>query len=168
MESAPRWTEGADARYKRRPMPVFLRMRRLRAADGDIPLPRYMSPQAAGMDLAAAVAAPLTLAPSGRAMIPTGFALEIPAGHEGQVRPRSGLAAKHGVTVANAPGTIDADYRGELQVLLVNLGSDPFVIERGMRIAQLVIAPVVQAEVELVDSLEETARGVHGFGSSGS
>lgn len=127
-----------------------------------------MSPQAAGMDLAAAVATPVTLAPGARAMIPTGFALEIPPGHEGQVRPRSGLAAKHGVTVANAPGTIDADYRGELQVLLVNLGSDPFVIERGMRIAQLVIAPVVQAEVELVDSLEETARGVHGFGSSGS
>lgn len=142
-------------------------MRRLRESDADIAPPRYMSAGAAGMDLTAAVASPLTVAPGERAAVPTGFAFEIPHGFEGQVRPRSGLASKHGITVVNAPGTIDSDFRGELQVLLVNHGRDPFVIERGMRIAQLVIAPVIQAELELVETLSETARGANGFGSSG-
>ena len=149
--------------------PVTVRVRRLKPTDADLPLPRYMSDEAAGMDLAAAVDAPLTLAPGARALVPTGLALEIPAGFEGQVRPRSGLAAKHGVTVANAPGTIDSDYRGELRVILVNLGEAPHVIARGDRIAQHVIAPVVRARLELVDgALAESARGENGFGSSGS
>ena len=148
---------------------VTVRVRRVRTSDAELPLPRYMSEGAAGMDLAAAVDAPLTLAAGGRAIVPTGLALEIPSGFEGQVRPRSGLAAKHGVTVANAPGTIDSDYRGELKVILVNLGAAPHVIARGDRIAQLVIAPVVQARMELVDgALAESARGENGFGSSGS
>lgn len=142
-------------------------MRRLRESDADIAAPRYMSAGAAGMDLAAAVAEPLVLAAGARAAVPTGFAFEIPQGFEGQVRPRSGLSSKHGVTVVNAPGTLDSDFRGEVQVLLVNHGRDSFVIERGMRIAQLVIAPVIQAEVELVEALSETARGANGFGSSG-
>jgi dUTP pyrophosphatase len=124
---------------------------------------------AAGLDLAAAVPAdqPLTLAPGGRALVPTGFAIALPAGFEGQVRPRSGLAVKHGVTVLNAPGTIDADYRGEVQVPIINLGAEPFVITRGMRIAQLVIAPVVSARPVEVTSLGETSRGAGGFGSTG-
>ena len=151
-----------------RAMPVMVRMKRLRKSDGDIPVPQYMSAMAAGMDLAAALDAPVTLEPGSRIAVPSGFALEIPPGYEGQIRPRSGLALRHGVTVANAPGTIDADFRGELQVLLVNLGRSAFVIERGMRIAQLVIAPVLQASVELADDLTDTARGQNGFGSSGS
>lgn len=119
------------------------------------------------MDLAAAVVTPLVIPPGERVRVPTGFALEIPAGFEGQVRPRSGTASKHGITVLNAPGTLDSDYRGEVQVLLVNLGREPFIVNRHDRIAQLVIAPVVQAAVEMVDSLGETARGAGGFGSSG-
>jgi dUTP pyrophosphatase len=147
---------------------VVVRLRRLRPEDGDLSAPRYMSADAAGMDLAAAVSAPHTVLPGERFLVPTGFAVEIPRGFEGQVRPRSGLAMKHGVTVANAPGTIDADYRVEVSVLLVNLGAEPWTVERGTRVAQLVIAPVVQARLELVDELGATTRGANGFGSSGS
>jgi dUTP pyrophosphatase len=135
--------------------------------NADLPLPAYATAGAAGMDLAAAVDAPLTLAPGERTLVPTGLAIAIPEGYEGQVRPRSGLAAKNGVTVANAPGTIDWDYRGEVKVILINLGQDPFVIERGMRIAQLIIAPVSQVAVVEVEDLDATVRGVGGFGSTG-
>ncbi len=135
----------------------------------DLPLPSYQSALAAGLDLIAAVPAdaPLPLAPGVRALIPTGIAIALPAGHEAQVRPRSGLAVKHGLTVLNAPGTIDADYRGEVQVLLINLGSEPVTIARGMRIAQLVIATVARAALREVDALDETPRGMGGFGSTG-
>lgn len=135
--------------------------------NADLPLPAYETTQSAGMDLAAAINAPMTLAPGKRAMVPTGLAIALPAGYEAQVRPRSGLAAKNGVTVLNTPGTIDADYRGEVKVILVNLGQDSFEIERGMRIAQMVIAPVTQASFTEVDSLSETERGSGGFGSTG-
>lgn len=136
---------------------------------GDLPLPAYQSALAAGMDLVAAVPddEPVTLAPGARAMIETGIAIALPPDHEAQVRPRSGLAAKHGVTVANAPGTIDADYRGEIKVILINLGHEPFTVERGTRVAQMVVQPVVQAVLHEVDSLDETVRGSGGFGSSG-
>lgn len=130
-------------------------------------LPSYQSAFAAGMDLAAAVRESIRLEPGMRALIPTGLVIELPPGYEGQVRPRSGLAMKHGITVLNAPGTIDADYRGEVQVLLINLGETEFTVERGMRIAQLVIAPVVQAQVVPQESLSSTPRGTGGFGSSG-
>jgi dUTP pyrophosphatase len=135
----------------------------------DLPLPAYQSEHAAGMDVIAAVPAdaPVAIAPDGRALIPTGIAIALQPGIEAQVRPRSGLAVKHGLTVLNAPGTIDADYRGELQVLLVNLGSDPVSITRGMRIAQLVIAAVTRATLREVAVLEETTRGTGGFGSTG-
>jgi dUTP pyrophosphatase len=135
----------------------------------DLPLPAYQSSLAAGLDLLAAVSAdvPIEIAPGGHAMVPTGIAIALPAGSEGQIRPRSGLAARHGVTVLNAPGTIDADYRGEIQVILVNIGAEPFVVTRGMRIAQLVIAPIQQ--VKLVESvnLDTTSRASGGFGSTG-
>ena len=134
---------------------------------GDLPLPEYKTSLAAGLDLLAAVEREVSLAPMARAVVPTGLALELPEGYEGQVRPRSGLAARHGVTVLNAPGTIDADYRGEVQVLLVNLGTDTFVIARGMRIAQLVIAPVSRATLVEATALQATARGAGGFGSTG-
>jgi dUTP pyrophosphatase len=137
---------------------------RLRA---DAVLPVYMSAAAAGLDLSAAIDEPVVLAPGARAAVGTGVALAIPDGHEGQVRPRSGLARRSGVTVANAPGTIDADYRGEVVVLLVNLGAEPVTIAAGDRIAQLVIAPVSRAEVVEVDALPETDRGTGGFGSTG-
>lgn len=135
----------------------------------DIDLPAYETHEAAGMDLRAAVPArtPLTLAPGERALVPTGLVLEIPAGFEAQVRPRSGLAFRHGVTCLNTPGTIDSDYRGEVKVLLVNLGHDPFVVERGMRIAQMVVAPVTRATLEERTHLGGTARGAGGFGSTG-
>lgn len=135
----------------------------------DLPLPSYQSALAAGLDLIAAVPAdtPLTLAPGARALIPTGIAIALPAGTEAQVRPRSGLAVKHGLTVLNAPGTIDADYRGELQVLLVNLGGEPVAITRGMRIAQMVIATVARAQMQEVEFLNETERGTGAFGSTG-
>jgi dUTP pyrophosphatase len=135
----------------------------------DLPLPAYQSAQAAGIDLLAAVPAdaPVTLAPGARALIPTGIAIALPPGMEAQVRPRSGLAARHGVTVLNSPGTIDADYRGELQVILVNLGDESFFIGRGMRIAQLVIASVARARLREVAMLEVTPRGDTGFGSTG-
>ena len=133
----------------------------------NLPLPSYQSEGAAGLDLVAAVDAPVTIGPGHRAMIPTGIAVALPAGTEGQVRPRSGLAARHGVTVLNAPGTIDADYRGEIQVILVNLGQDSFTVARGMRIAQLIIAPALQVAIRATPNLDETARGVAGFGSTG-
>ena len=147
---------------------VDIRVLRLPHAAG-LPLPAYQSAQAAGLDLVAAVPAdaPLTLAPGARAFVPTGIAIALPAGTEAQVRPRSGLAARHGVTVLNAPGTIDADFRGEIQVILINLGGEPFAVTRGMRIAQLVIAPVSRARMVAVSTLDETARGAGGFGSTG-
>jgi len=134
-----------------------------------LPAPAYATADAAGMDLSAAVEenAPVTIAPGARAAIPTGLQLAIPQGYEGQVRPRSGLALKNAVTVLNAPGTIDADYRGEVKVILVNLGAEPFEITRGMRIAQLVFAPVVRAALVQAASLDETVRGDGGFGSTG-
>ncbi len=132
-----------------------------------LPLPAYASAGAAGMDAVAAIDAPLVLAPGARAAVPTGLAMAIPDGFEVQVRPRSGLAFKHGLTVANAPGTIDCDYRGEVKVLLVNLGPDPVTIERGMRIAQLVPVAVTRAQLVVVDSLDDTMRGAGGFGSTG-
>jgi dUTP pyrophosphatase len=134
-----------------------------------LPLPAYQSADAAGLDLMAAVGldAPLTIAPGARALIPTGLAVALPAGTEGQVRPRSGLAARHGVTVLNAPGTIDADYRGEIQVILVNSGQESFTVTRGMRIAQLIIAPVLRVTIRATANLDETTRGVGGFGSTG-
>lgn len=130
-------------------------------------LPVRASAQAAGLDLRACLEAPLTLAPGERALVPTGIAIALPPSHEGQVRPRSGLAAKHGVTVLNAPGTIDEDYRGEVKVILVNHGREPFVIVHGERIAQLVVAPVAYVPVQEVAALDETARGAGGFGSTG-
>ena len=135
----------------------------------DLPLPEYQSALAAGLDLLAAVPAdaPIELAPGARALVPTGIAIALPPGFEGQVRPRSGLAARHGVTVLNTPGTVDADYRGELQVILVNLGAGPFIVSRGMRIAQLVVAPVQRIKLVEVDALDSTVRAQGGFGSTG-
>lgn len=132
-------------------------------------LPAYETAEAAGMDLRAAVeeTAPVTLAPGHRAMIPTGLTIALPSGHEAQIRPRSGLAAKHGITCLNSPGTVDADYRGEMKVILINLGQEPFVIKRGERIAQMVIAPVTRASLVQVETLDETVRGAGGFGSTG-
>jgi dUTP pyrophosphatase len=140
----------------------------VRLPEGEgLPLPAYMTGGAAGADVVAAVASDVVLAPGGRALVPTGFALEVPAGFEVQIRPRSGLAHKHGITLLNSPGTIDSDYRGPVGVLLVNLGSEPFVVRRGERIAQLVVAPVVQAAFREVASLAASARGEGGFGSTG-
>ncbi len=140
----------------------------LRLAHGQgLDLPAYATADAAGLDLRAAVDEPIDLNVHERALVPTGLSIALPVGYEAQVRPRSGLAAKHGVTVLNTPGTIDADYRGEVMVILINLGSEPFVIERGMRIAQMVIAPVTRAELVEVDVLDDTARGAGGHGSTG-
>ena len=130
-------------------------------------LPSYQTSLSAGMDLRAAIENQMILRPMKPTLIPTGLAMAIPAGFEGQVRPRSGLAIRNGISIPNSPGTIDADYRGELKVIIINLGTDDFVIKRGMRIAQLIIAPVVQAKLILVDSLDETIRGAGGFGSTG-
>ena len=139
----------------------------VRLAHGrDLPLPGYATAGSAGLDLCAA-AGPLSLAPAARALIPTGFALALPAGFEAQIRPRSGLALRHGVTVLNAPGTVDSDYRGEIGVVLVNLGEAAFVVERGMRIAQLVVAPVGRIHLVEGDALPPGGRGGHGFGSTG-
>lgn len=145
-------------------MPVRVRYRRLRA--GAI-TPRYMSENAAGADLASAADGPMLLAPGARLAVPTGLALEIPAGYEGQVRPRSGLASRAGVTIVNTPGTIDADYRGEVMVLLVNLGADAYTINPGDRIAQLVVAPVARGDFEETTELSTTGRGDGGFGHTG-
>ncbi len=133
----------------------------------DLDLPKYATEHSAGMDLLAAIANPVTLAPMQRAIIPTGIAIALPQGFEAQVRPRSGLAAKNGVTVLNAPGTIDADYRGEVGVILANLSFEDFTVTRGMRIAQMIIAPYTRAAWNQVQSLDETARGAGGFGSTG-
>lgn len=133
----------------------------------DLPLPAYETTFAAGMDLRAAISEPVTLQAGERGLVPTGFVMAIPAGYEGQVRPRSGLAYKYGVTLTNSPGTIDADYRGEVKVLMINHGNQDLVISRGDRIAQLVIAPVIQAVCQEVESLDETSRGDGGFGSTG-
>jgi dUTP pyrophosphatase len=149
-------------------MKVELRLMRLPHAEG-LPLPTYQTELAAGLDLIAAVAAdaPVAIVPGGRAAIPTGICIALPPGTEGQVRPRSGLALRHGVTVLNSPGTIDADYRGEVLVILINHGDGLFTVERGMRIAQLVIAATMQAEVCETASLDETTRGGRGLGSTG-
>jgi len=133
----------------------------------DLELPKYQTKGAAGMDVRAAVEEPITLAPLQRAAIPTGIKMAIPEGFEVQVRPRSGLAFRHGISIPNSPGTIDSDYRGEVKVLLINLGSEDFVITRGMRIAQLIVAAVIQAELQIVKNLDETQRGTGGFGSTG-
>ena len=145
-----------------------LRVRFLRLAHGaELPLPAPASPGSAGLDLRAALDGPTTLVPGRRLVVPTGFAVELPQGHEGQVRPRSGLASRHGVTVVNAPGTIDCDYRGEIRVALVHLGDEPVTLRRGDRIAQLVVAPVASVEVEEATELPDTERGAGGFGSTG-
>ncbi|MCD6352333.1 MAG: dUTP diphosphatase [Armatimonadetes bacterium] len=130
-------------------------------------LPEYQTPGAAGMDLRALLPEPLTLEPGQRALVPTGLRLAIPPGYEGQVRPRSGLAAKYGISMVNAPGTIDSDYRGEVKVLLINLGQEPVTLHNGDRIAQLVIAPIARAQVVKVSELPDTDRGEGGFGSTG-
>ncbi len=148
------------------PASATIRVVRLPGSE-DLPLPARATPGSAGFDLRAAVSADLWLAPGARALVPTGLALAIPAGFEGQLRPRSGLALRHGILLPNAPGTIDSDYRGELQVILANLSDEPFCVRRGDRIAQLVIAPVVAVELELVAELDATTRGGGGFGSSG-
>ncbi len=135
--------------------------------DNDISLPRYMTPHAAGMDICAAVEAPVVIDTGGIALIPTGFAMALPQGFEAQIRPRSGLAVKHGVTIVNAPGTIDSDYRGEVKVGLINLGKLPYTIRRGERIAQMVIQQVFQPQVREVEELDETERNSGGFGSTG-
>jgi len=147
-----------------------IQVRILRLAHGrELELPAYQSELAAGLDLLAAVPAdaPVSILPGARALIPTGIALALPAGIEAQIRPRSGLAVRHGITVLNAPGTIDADYRGEVQVILINLGADSFVIERGARIAQMIFAHVLHVTLREVTNIDETRRGVAGFGSTG-
>lgn len=145
---------------------IALLIQRLATAR-DLPAPEYMTEHAAGMDLLAAVTDPILLAPGAYATVPTGIRISVPVGYEAQVRPRSGLAAKHGVTVLNAPGTIDADYRGEVCAVLVNHGTEPFEVRRGDRVAQLVVAPVTRARVELTEELDATARGGGGFGHTG-
>jgi len=149
-----------------KPSSVSVLLRRLPHGHG-LDLPAYATKDAAACDLLAAVDAPMTLRPGARALIPTGISIAVPAGYEAQVRPRSGLALKHGITVLNSPGTIDADYRGEIGVILANLGDTPFVVERGMRIAQLLLAPVTRATFDEVENLDQTDRGSGGFGSTG-
>jgi dUTP pyrophosphatase len=149
-------------------MTAELRFCRIRPeADTDIPLPRYMTPGASGMDICAAVAAAVTLSPGDIAMVPTGFAVAVPEGYEAQIRPRSGLAARHGIGLVNSPGTIDADYRGEVMLPLINLGKAPYTIQRGDRVAQMVIQPACRMTPALVPSLDETDRGGGGFGHTG-
>jgi dUTP pyrophosphatase len=145
---------------------VAIQVVRLAHAEG-LALPAYATAGAAGMDLLAAVAAPLVIPPGGRALVPTGLCIALPAGYELQVRPRSGLALKNGIMLANSPGTIDEDYRGELGIILLNGGEAPFTVERGMRIAQAVVAPVTRAVWQEVPALPDTARGAGGFGSTG-
>jgi dUTP pyrophosphatase len=147
-------------------LPVFVSLRRL-PGNEDLPLPTYETPQAAGMDLRAALTESVTLLPGERHAVPTGLAIALPPGYEAQVRPRSGLARKSGISMVNSPGTIDADYRGEVQVLLINLGQEPFTVNRGDRIAQLVVAPVARVTWQEVASLDETERGAGGFGHTG-
>ena len=159
MTSAPDQTGVAQ------PAPVAVAFQRLEG--NSQPLPSYETPDSAGMDLRAAIVEPMVIEAGARTLVPLGFAMALPRGFEAQVRPRSGMAYKHGITVANAPGTIDADYRGEVKVILMNVSADDFTVEPGMRIAQMVIAPVVQARVVEVASLDDTERGSGGFGSTG-
>jgi deoxyuridine 5'-triphosphate nucleotidohydrolase len=147
-------------------MAIQIAVRRL-PHNPDLPLPAYATAGAAGMDLLAAVAAPVTIAPGGRALIPTGLAIALPPGYELQIRPRSGLALRHGIVLPNSPGTVDQDYRGEIQVIVLNAGDAPFVVERGARIAQAVLAPVVRGRWHEVESLDVTPRNEGGFGSTG-
>jgi len=147
-------------------MPIDFLVRR-KAGCEDLPLPRYMSEAAAGMDVCAAVEEPLVVGPGEVRLVPTGLYVAVPPGYEVQVRPRSGLALKHGLTIVNAPGTIDADYRGEVGIIVGNVGREPFTVTRGQRIAQLVVAAIARAEVRLVEALPETDRGAGGFGHSG-
>ncbi|NLF32296.1 MAG: dUTP diphosphatase [Planctomycetes bacterium] len=140
---------------------------RQKAGCEDVPVPRYMSRHAAGMDVCAACEGEIVIAPGEIRLVPCGFYMAVPVGYEAQMRPRSGLALKHGIVLPNAPGTIDADYRGEVCVILGNIGAEPFVVTRGMRVAQMVIAPVMQAGIERVDELPETTRGAGGFGHTG-
>jgi dUTP pyrophosphatase len=146
--------------------PITLRIKRLDHAN-DLPLPTYATPDAAGFDLRSASQEPIVLTPGQRGLVPTGLVLEIPRGYEGQVRPRSGLALKNGISLVNTPGTIDSDYRGEVKVIMINLGEDHFMVNYGDRIAQLVIAPVIQAQIQEAGELSDTERGVGGFGSTG-
>jgi dUTP pyrophosphatase len=146
--------------------PVTVAIKRLPEGEG-LPLPSYMSEDAAGADLCAAVFEDLRLLPGARALVPTGFAIALPPGYEAQVRPRSGLAMRNGVTCLNSPGTIDADYRGPVCVVLANLGTEPFIVRRGERIAQLIVAPVSHAHFDLTEDLPETVRATAGFGSTG-
>ncbi|BEH10423.1 MULTISPECIES: dUTP diphosphatase [Geobacter] len=146
--------------------PCLVKIRRIRPGS-DLPLPSYMTPHAAGMDLCADVDADLVLEPGDRTLVPTGIAIALPDGFEAQIRPRSGLALKHGITLVNSPGTIDPDYRGEIGVIIINHGADAFVVRRGERIAQMVFAPFVRAELLDVHELDETARGDGGFGHTG-
>jgi dUTP pyrophosphatase len=147
--------------------PVTVKVRRVRTHPEPLPLPRYETALAAGMDLRADIEEDFTLGPMERRAVPTGLAVALPPGYEAQVRPRSGLALRHGLTLLNSPGTVDADYRGEIQVLLVNLSSEPFTLRRGERIAQLVVAPVTTSSLVEVELLDDTARGGGGFGSTG-
>jgi dUTP pyrophosphatase len=146
--------------------PIPVAVKRLPHAD-DLPLPQYATEHAAGMDVHAAVDGDVILRPGKRLLIPTGLAIALPPGYEAQIRPRSGLAAKEGITVLNTPGTVDADYRGEVKVILINLGDEPFTITRGMRIAQMIISPVTRATWAETDTLPDTSRGAGGFGSTG-
>jgi dUTP pyrophosphatase len=146
-------------------MTATLKLRRTGSVE--VPLPAYQTPGSAGLDLCAALPEAVRLAPGERRLIPTGLIFEVPEGFEAQVRPRSGWALKHGITVVNSPGTIDSDYRGEVGVVLINLGQEPFVVEPLSRIAQVVVAPVTQVRIELTDSLTETTRGAGGYGSTG-
>lgn len=145
---------------------IDVRVRRL-PHGADLPLPEYQTQDSAGMDLMAAISEDVVLAPGERTLIPTGLSIALPPGFEAQVRPRSGLALRNGVTQVNAPGTIDADYRGEIGVILINHGQEPFTVTRGMRIAQMLVAPVIQARWQEVEELDETTRGSGGFGSTG-
>lgn len=149
------------------PRPLDVRVRRVRERDDPLPLPAYESEGAAGLDLRADVDEPVRLGPGERALIPTGLVVELPNGYEAQIRPRSGLALRHGVTLLNSPGTIDSDYRGEVRVLLVNLGSESFAVERGDRIAQMVVAPLTRVRLSEADELSATRRGDGGFGHTG-
>ena len=147
---------------------VLVKVKRVRLNPEEVPLPRYMTSSSSGMDLCAALSEEVVLNPGERRLIPTGIAVSIPEGYEGQVRPRSGLALRHGITLVNTPGTIDADYRGEIGILLINLGNQPFSVRHGERIAQLVVAPVCRADVEWSEELDDTPRNQGGFGHTGS
>ncbi|MFC1858768.1 dUTP diphosphatase [Thermodesulfobacteriota bacterium] len=149
------------------PLPVIKFLRLRPAQDADIPLPRYMTQQSAGMDVCAAVMDETVIEPGEIRLIPTGFAIAIPEGYEAQIRPRSGLAVKHGIGIINSPGTIDADYRGEVKIAVINLGKKPFTLHRGDRIAQMVIKRVVQMRLEVVEQLDQTDRNTGGFGHTG-